>query len=1210
MKKIILLLLFTSGLAFGQINLTGDAKYFLNIVGYQDRDSNGCGDIDGLRNITATKQDGTAITVYSDRKIYEKVDHILEYTKDNPITNIEFKKVLRWSGNGITCDSGPDDTYNSVAITDGCFSSFLVDAGGYLKYLTVTSKPYIKFNIDNRLLYLSETDILTVTLPDNVSAVHYNWKYRVGNGPEMSIPNSFNFKSTLNVKGSDFLLPEDYGKTVEVWTRMNCSSGLALAIGIAKRDAFVEAQATFKDCTKKCNPFGFGGSLGYLQCLDNCGKAFETNYNKLVSQKLTQELIDSYQSVTSVSESIKFTHLKSAPKIQSSEKTPVKCFAGKDGSVKLFFDRQLLGCNNCKTTAVIPDETLNFTLFLNGTNVTPDPNNVIIQLDSDNKRFFTIPNLSPGNYELKLNGFYNNNVTYSSTIANPYKFTIGQPSPVQFTATATPVNCSGGSDGTLTIKARGGSVEEAPIPNVFEPFYEYSLDNGSTWTQFLGTSKKEVVIKDLLPNNYTVKVRDSRGCVAKVPTATSPIGIVTNVSEVDKTVAVATIQTQPGVSVTYSDGIKPLYAGDTRGGIVANVTGGNPFLNTVTNKIYYNYKWKDSSGNELPASKITTSVSTDGKYILELKAISPGKYYLTIEDKNFATATANQTPTVNQNAGCTNANTEYELVDPKPIIVNLSVKQTISCYEKNEFGNETDANFDNRRDESQDGIIEAQVTGGVPFTGNQNFGMPYIFSWKKKDAAGVWQPFVGEAATIQNLSEGDYALNVKDANGIALGTFDANGVFTKIDKETPLTQPDKLEVTIAKTDVNCLVPNSGQAIATPTGGTPPYTYVWTDANESETATADNLIARSYLVTVTDSKKCTVQGSVTINQPKGVVITATTQKSPSCTDGVNGAKGEIVLKIVNQENQTDISGLCTYSWNTTPVQTTKDIKDLLAGSYTVTVTDQTQCTYTETFTLQNPPLLKVDLGPDRTLCNAQEHELDITIADPNAKYVWTSTTGFVSSKPKVKLNQAGVYYAKATSSLGCFAEDRITITTSNATIASEFLLTSQAYVGDEIIIVNSSSPFGENTEWVIPDGVEVVEQKEKYMVIKCNTVGTYAIALKETQGDCYALYAKNINVEAKTATTEANTGSNQFIKEFSVTPNPTTGRFEAIIKLNEISAVYLRLYSETGQKTNTIKSEKGSKNYVIDFDINNLANQTYILILETAKQTLVKKIIKI
>jgi hypothetical protein len=929
---------------------------------------------------------------------------------------------------------------------------------------------------------------------------------------------------------------------------------------------------------------------------------FGDNWNLHEGKTIEFRVVSCFENTDYVSKSntVSLKITRSAPKIESSERTPVTCFKDTDGKIKLFFNRFLLTCDFCRNSAVIP-ETFHYRLKNTDTNTAIGvvDDNVIMQLEN-NKPTFTIPNFSPGNYELSFLGDYNGQPTYSSTATpdNGFKFTIAEPSPVQFTAIATPINCAGGSDGTITITASGGTVY--PIRSS----YKYSLDDGATWRSFSDSMINTEIITNQQPSDYKVKVKDINGCVAKIPTAVNANGIVTNVSTNDKTVSVSTIQTKPAVSVVYSFHKEPTYHSAKDGIIVASVTGGNPFADG-----HYEYLWTDSALNAVPAAN-STAVVDASVYKISLNNIPAGIYYLTVKDKNFATATANQTPTTNQNAGCTNANTEYELKEPEPITVTLVVKQTISCNKANEFGNDTDANFDNRRDESQDGIIEAQVMGGVAFTGNQNNGVPYIFSWKKKDTTGVWQPFVGETATIQNLSEGDYALNVKDANGIDLGTFDANGVFTKVDKEITLTQPDKLEVTLAKTDVNCLVPNSGQAIATPTGGTPPYTYVWTDANESETATADDLIARSYLVTVTDSKKCTVQGSVTINQPKGVVITATTQKNPSCTDGVNGAKGEIALKIVNQENQTDISGLCTYSWNTTPVQTTKDIKDLLAGSYTVTVTDQTQCTYTETFTLQNPPLLKVDLGPDRTLCNAQEHELDITIADPKAKYVWTSTSGFVSSKPKVKLNQAGVYYAKATSSLGCFAEDRITITTSNATIASEFLLTSQAYVGDEIIIVNSSSPFGENTEWVIPDGVEVVDQKEKYMVIKCSKVGSYAISLKETQGDCYALYAKNINVEAKTATTEANTGSNQFIKEFSVTPNPTTGSFQAVVKLNEISTVNLRLYSETGQNTNTSKTEKGSKNYVIDFDINNQANQTYILILETAKQTLVKKIIKI
>ena len=59
--------------------------------------------------------------------------------------------------------------------------------------------------------------------------------------------------------------------------------------------------------------------------------------------------------------------------------------------------------------------------------------------------------------------------------------------------------------------------------------------------------------------------------------------------------------------------------------------------------------------------------------------------------------------------------------------------------------------------------------------------------------------------------------------------------------------------------------NNGTATAQPTGGTAPYSYLWSaNANNQTTAMATGLFATTYLVTVTDSRGCVISDSVTIS----------------------------------------------------------------------------------------------------------------------------------------------------------------------------------------------------------------------------------------------------------------------------------------------------------------------------------------------------------
>jgi hypothetical protein len=61
--------------------------------------------------------------------------------------------------------------------------------------------------------------------------------------------------------------------------------------------------------------------------------------------------------------------------------------------------------------------------------------------------------------------------------------------------------------------------------------------------------------------------------------------------------------------------------------------------------------------------------------------------------------------------------------------------------------------------------------------------------------------------------------------------------------------------------------NDGTATATPSGGTSPYTYAWSNGQATQTATG--LAAGNYTVTVTDANGCTGTASATVTLAVGL-----------------------------------------------------------------------------------------------------------------------------------------------------------------------------------------------------------------------------------------------------------------------------------------------------------------------------------------------------
>ena len=842
---------------------------------------------------------------------------------------------------------------------------------------------------------------------------------------------------------------------------------------------------------------------------------------------------------------------KSAPHIVSRTTQQTTCSYMNDGKVTFIFDRKLDVGENLYASLI--DTNTNQPVGL--------PNNSEIIISDDFK--YTINNLESSNYYFQLGpGAYNNFNTYPLSLTHKSNFTITKPAPVDFSLSKVDVWCHGGNDGSVTINATGGNLLDATADGIR---YYYAVNNGN-WLPF--STESTHTISNLLPGTYTIKVRDYKGCNARTP------------QDVDKELSIIIIQPVSPVTLLYTEVKQPTFFGGTNGRLVVAVKGGTRFADNS-----YLYDWRNSSG-VLQTSITPFYDAGSATYYLTLEGIPSDTYTLTVKDKNFNSAT-------NQ-AGCTVFNSIQFLGQPEPIVVTLNVIKTISCNVTNTFGNETDFNpTDGQRDESQDGIIQATVTGGVVFTGFENNGLPYKFYWKKQLTNGSWVIWNDFDATAQNLSHGNFSLNVEDKNGIKLGVYTNNLLTQETPKIQFMQQPDKLELSFQKGDITCSSGNNGWVKAIPTGGSAPYFYEWTTGDTLDQI--NNLIANNYFVKVTDSKGCIVQGSIIVQQPNGVDITETIT-NPTCNYGTDGS---IIINIIGGTQP------YTYSWSSG--QSIKDIANLTAGNYRFTLVDAKGCTYFKDVVLTNPAPIIVDLGNDRTLCNGQSLDLNITINDALAQYNWSSNNGFTSSSPIVSLTNSGTYSAKITSSKGCVAQDNISINTSNVNISSEFFLSSQAYLDEEVILVNASTPLGQNTVWQIPNNVIIVSQTENYIVLKFSSTGSYSISLKQTQGDCYALYSKIINVEPKTINSNIGNSSNPFITEFTVTPNPSNGNFNAIVKLEESSPIKLRLYALSGQQPLIEKYETNQKSYVVAFNAN-LPAGTYALILETSKQTLVKKII--
>ena len=170
----------------------------------------------------------------------------------------------------------------------------------------------------------------------------------------------------------------------------------------------------------------------------------------------------------------------------------------------------------------------------------------------------------------------------------------------------------------------------------------------------------------------------------------------------------------------------------------------------------------------------------------------------------------------------------------------------------------------------------------------------------------------------------------------------------------------------ATANVSCNGANNGNATATPASGTAPYTYSWSNGTTNIVSTNNPsgtvLSAGSYTVTVHDANGCNATAVVTITQPNPLTITVTSQTGITCHGGSNGAGTVQGWGGTSPYN---------YSWNSGPTSTSASKSGLIAGVYTVTITDANGCQAQHTVGLHQPSPMRDSIVSSKTVnvkCN--------------------------------------------------------------------------------------------------------------------------------------------------------------------------------------------------------------------------------------------------
>jgi outer membrane protein OmpA-like peptidoglycan-associated protein len=330
--------------------------------------------------------------------------------------------------------------------------------------------------------------------------------------------------------------------------------------------------------------------------------------------------------------------------------------------------------------------------------------------------------------------------------------------------------------------------------------------------------------------------------------------------------------------------------------------------------------------------------------------------------------------TITDASGCKDSTISVSINEPS--LLNVKVNKAVNIIQ---YG-------------LSNGSVDVTVTGGV---------LPYKYSWSNG----------ATTEDIASIPGGNYSLKVADANGCEKTI------------STTITQPPPLFVKLVSVqDIKCADDKNGAIAIDVTGGVAPYNYKW--SNGDSTKNVSNVAAGDYSVTVTDANGHKQILAAKIAQPSAIIAKLNFATNLLCNNDNSGAL-QVTVTGGHQPYK--------YLWNTS--QTTKDLSNVGAGDYVLTITDVAGCKQVVKTTLTQPePFVSKIADVKNILCKAsKEGEIHIDVNGGVTPYSYSWSNGDKSKD--LTAVYAGNYSVKITDGNGCVQSVTAAITEPSELVTS-------------------------------------------------------------------------------------------------------------------------------------------------------------------------------
>ncbi len=294
-------------------------------------------------------------------------------------------------------------------------------------------------------------------------------------------------------------------------------------------------------------------------------------------------------------------------------------------------------------------------------------------------------------------------------------------------------------------------------------------------------------------------------------------------------------------------------------------------------------------------------------------------------------------------------------------------------------------------------ICNGMPTGNLEVVASGTSG-PYTYT------LGNDTSYIG---VFSNLYAGTYNVVIYDAIGCS-----ATQQVTLVGPSNP--------VSIAQTshvDASCFGYNDGSVSFTASGGTPPYNFS-SGITNSTTGVFNNLIAGSYLFSVSDANGCYVTYPDIILQTAPFSASISSMSDVVCYGQGNGSATVSVTGGV---------GPYFYSWNSIPPQNGSTATNLNAGFYTVSVSDNNGCISAASVQIIEPDSIALTANADLFICQTSDTTLIAHASGGFGTLNYTWTPGNINNDSVIVAPAATtIYTVTVTDARGCIVNEDVEV----------------------------------------------------------------------------------------------------------------------------------------------------------------------------------------